>query len=176
MVSDTPSAHRLSIVSFARAHRSIHLLHTNTSLWHFVASARPSVPRETKRRVTTNRARRPIARFDVMSAGDDDVDKVFVAVRVRPLNDAERGAGRVVPWVVSENTIAHEVRARWEIPRRRANGDAREGLTLYSCLASRARVDAWDDAEGEDEDVVARGNQSGERLTTERRASRMERR
>jgi hypothetical protein len=71
------------------------------------------VPRETNRRVTTKRARRPIARFDVMSAGDDDVDKVFVAVRVRPLNDAERGAGRVVPWVVSENTIAHEVRARW---------------------------------------------------------------
>ena len=47
---------------------------------------------------------------------------------------------------------------------------------MYSRLASRARVDAWDDAEGEDEDVVARGNQSGERLTTERRASRMERR
>lgn len=136
---------------------------------------RVPVPRETNRRVTTNRARRPIARFDAMSAGDDDVDKVFVAVRVRPLNDAERGAGRVVPWVVSENTIAHEVRARWEIPRRRATIDAREGSALYSRLASRARVDAWDDAEGEDEDVVARGNQSGERLT-ERRASRMERR
>ena len=40
-----------------------------------------------------------------MSAVDDDADKVFVAVRVRPLNDAERGAGRVVPWVVSENTM-----------------------------------------------------------------------
>jgi len=32
---------------------------------------------------TTNRARRPNARFDAMSAVDDDADKVFVAVRVR---------------------------------------------------------------------------------------------
>tara|TARA_B100001758_G_scaffold10937_1_gene8137 strand:- start:3433 stop:3672 length:240 start_codon:yes stop_codon:yes gene_type:complete len=74
-----------------------------------------------------------------MSAVDDDADKVFVAVRVRPLNDAERGAGRVVPWVVSENTIAHEVRARWKIPSRRANRDRARGIRIiFSSRVDRA--------------------------------------
>ena len=74
-----------------------------------------------------------------MSAVDDDADKVFVAVRVRPLNDAERGAGRVVPWVVSENTIAHEVRARWKIASRRANRDRARGIRIiFSPRVDRA--------------------------------------
>jgi hypothetical protein len=74
-----------------------------------------------------------------MSAVDDDADKVFVAVRVRPLNDAERGAGRVVPWVVSENTIAHEVRARWKIPSHRAHRDRARGIRIiFSSRVDRA--------------------------------------
>jgi len=50
---------------------------------------------------------------------------------------------------------------------------AREESELYFRPALTARVDARDDVDAEDEDVVTRGNQSDERLTTERRADRM---